>query len=196
MKGIHFNNLILNMKNFIIISILLLALFTLSSCGNKDNDTNSKMDDTARNEAPSNNNTVDNNTGSQDAKEEKTETTPENKPLTEEVNGGFKINFPRGATEVSIKGNIDGFENITYMMDVSKGQKLTGNIEAISPEGKKQNNIRFSQIISPSGDEDGPFGPAIKYDLTEGGGWQLIVSENQMSGDPWTGEFKMTIGIK
>ena len=186
-----------NLSIFVVCSILVLGI---SSCGNKKDDPNSKMDDTARNEAPSNtdngNTTGDNNTGSQDAKEEKTENTSDNKPLTEKIAGGYKINFPKGATEVEIKGNIDGFNGVTYFMDVSKGQKLTGSIEAISKEGKEQNNIRFSQIISPNGDGDGPFGPTISYDLNEAGQWQLIVSENQMSGDPWKGEFKMSIGIK
>ena len=119
------------------------------------------------------------------------------KPLQEKTKEGIKINFPVGATEVLIKGEIEGAgDNKTYLMDVSKGQKLTGSVEAVSEAGKEQGNIRFSQIISPSGNADGPFGPSITYDLTEAGTWKLVVSENNMLGEPWKGEFKMTIGIK
>ena len=184
------------MKNILTISFALVLGFCLTSCGDKNDDLNSKMDDTAKYRAPADEQPSTTNSESQDAKEENTDTPPKDKPLTEKTPEGFKINFPVGATEVLIKGKIAGFDGVTYLMDVSKGQKLTGSVEAISEAGKKQNNIRFSQIFTPSGEADGPFGPTISYDLTESGTWKLIVNENQMSGDAWTGEFKMTIGIK
>lgn len=180
------------MKDPLILFVLLLS-FSLVACTEKQKEPNSKMDDTARYEAPKDNPLTETEI-SQDASSE--EKKSDNKPLTEKTPDGIKINFPTGATEVSIKGTIDGLNSVTYLMDVSKGQKLTGSIEAVSEAGKEQNNIRFSQIITPSGQADGPFGPTISYDLSEAGVWKLIISENQMSGDPWKGEFKMSIGIK
>lgn len=166
-----------------------LLAFALSSCSEKNDDPNSKMDDTARYETPKEIPEIKKDTSSKEKESD-------SKPLTENTPDGIKINFPADVTEVSIEGKIDGLNNVTYLLDVSKGQKLTGSIEAVSEAGKKQNNIRFSQIFTPSGQADGPFGPKIEYDLSEAGMWKLVVSENQMSGDPWTGEFKMVIGIK
>ena len=184
------------MRKLIIGLFLFLGPFLLSSCSDKKDDPNSKMDDTARYQAPADEQPNTSNSESQDAKEENKDTPPKDKPLTEKTPEGYKINFPVGATEVQIKGKIDGLDGVTYLMDVAKGQKLPGSVEAISEAGKEQNNIRFSQIFTPSGEADGPFGPTISYDLTEAGTWKLIISENQMSGDAWSGEFKMTIGIK
>lgn len=184
------------MKKLISVILLSLVPLFLYSCSDKNDDPNTKMDDTARYRAPADEQPSTTNSESQDAKEENTDTAPKDKPLTEKTPEGFKINFPVGATEVLIKGKIAGFEGVPYLMDVSKGQKLTGSVEAISEDGKKQNNIRFSQIFTPSGVADGPFGSTISYDLNETGTWKLIINENQMSGDAWTGEFQMTIGIK
>lgn len=182
------------MKNLIILLFAIFLTITLSSCGNKNDDPNTKMDDTARYNPPATEDKEKSNEISQDASSEEKVST--DKPLTEKTPDGIKINFPAGATEVSINGKIDGLNSVTYLMDVSKGQTLIGSIEAVSEAGKEQGNIRFSQIITPSGKADGPFGSSIKYDLTVAGVWKLIVSENQMSGDPWTGDFKMIIGIK
>lgn len=184
------------MKN---ISILLLAIisFSLLSCNNKSDDPNSKMDDTTRYRGEDNTTSGENNDKvNQDATTEEKAPASDEKPLTEKTPDGIRVNFPVGATEVSITGKIDGMNPVTYLLNAAKGQTITGSIEAVSESGKEQGNIRFSQIISPSGSADGPFGPSIKYDLTEAGTWKLIVSENQMSGDPWTGEFKMIVGIR
>lgn len=182
-------------KKLFVLVIIFSSVTFLSSCNNKSDDPNSRMDDTARQEQ-NQTTTQNSNETSQDANSEEKAPSTNDKPLTEDTKDGIKVNFPVGATEVSITGKIDGMNPVTYLMDVSKGQTITGSIEAVSESGKEQGNIRFSQIISPSGNADGPFGPTIKYDLTEAGTWKLIVNENQMSGDPWTGEFKMIIGIR
>lgn len=106
---------------------------------------------------------------------------------------GIRVTFPAGATEVSLNGKITGLgDNKTYVMEVSAGQKLNASVKPSEGDG----NIRISQIISPSGKADGPFGPSASYDLNESGDWKIVLSEDQMAGDPWEGEYTLTIDIK
>lgn len=56
-------------------------------------------------------------------------------------------------------------------------------------------NIRFSQIVMPDGQMDGPFGRDITYDLPVKGDYLLLLHENQMAGDPWEGNFQVTLTL-
>ena len=49
-------------------------------------------------------------------------------------------------------------------------------------------NLRWSQVIMPDGTMDGPFGQNTSYNLRQRGWHTLIFNENQMTGDPWSGE--------
>lgn len=110
-----------------------------------------------------------------------------------DASGAIIVKFPVGATQVTLNGTIKGFgEQIAYVFEVSKGQKLTASVAPVPADG----NIRIAQIISPSGNADGPFGNQMTYNLNEAGNWKLILSENQMAGDPWEGQYNLTIGIK
>lgn len=57
-------------------------------------------------------------------------------------------------------------------------------------------NIRFSQITMPDGKMDGPFGREMQYDLPSDGTYKLSIHENMMAGDPWSGEFKVSIRLE
>jgi hypothetical protein len=54
-------------------------------------------------------------------------------------------------------------------------------------------NIRFSQIVMPDGQMDGPFGKDISYGLPVKGDYLLLLRENLMAGDPWAGDFQVTV---
>lgn len=105
----------------------------------------------------------------------------------------IRVKFPTGSTQVTLNGGIGGFgENITYVFEVRKGQTLNASVKATDKNG----NVRIGQIISPTGKADGPFGNSMTYNLSEGGDWKLVLSENQMSGDPYKGEYELTLNIK
>lgn len=69
--------------------------------------------------------------------------------------------------------------------------KVTGVIT--SPDSMA--NIRFSQIVMPDDQMDGPFGKDITYDLPKKGDYLLLLHENQMAGDPWEGTFQVTLTL-
>lgn len=69
--------------------------------------------------------------------------------------------------------------------------KVTGVIT--SPDSMA--NIRFSQIVMPDGQMDGPFGREITYELPVKGDYLLLLRENLMAGDPWEGDFQVTVTL-
>ena len=54
-------------------------------------------------------------------------------------------------------------------------------------------NLRLAQIVMPDGNMDGPFGTDSIVPLTQFGGYTLRFSENQMSGEPWSGDAIITL---
>lgn len=189
----------------IFLSLALVLVMIYSGCGksNDSQNTGSNTTNTSTNSSTPNN-TQQNNTqtNSGQASEEKTTTqnntqtqtqTQQNTSSGRDASGAIIVKFPIGATQVTLNGKIKGFgEQIAYVFEVSKGQKLTASVAPVPADG----NIRIGQIISPSGNADGPFGNKMTYDLNEAGNWKLILSENQMAGDPWEGTYNLTIGIK
>jgi uncharacterized lipoprotein NlpE involved in copper resistance len=118
---------------------------------------------------------------------------PDKKESLRDKSGAIIVKFPAGATQVTLNGKINGFgEQITYVFEAKKGQKLFANVMSVEMDA----NIRISQIISPSGTGDGPFGEKTNYNLNESGNWKIVLSENQMAGDPWKGEYQLLISIK
>lgn len=57
-------------------------------------------------------------------------------------------------------------------------------------------NLRVSQIIDFKNNSDGPFGREVEYEIKEKGIQKIIVSENQMAGQPWGGSFSFEVKLK
>lgn len=168
------------MKTILTLSIIF--ILSLSGCGD------SKKNTTNENTGASGTNTQtpqqQNNPPGQ--KENTNQSTQNNA-------GGIRVQFPVGSTQVTLNGNIKGLEdNITYVFEVRQGQKLTASVKP----AKGQGNIRFNQIFDPSGNADGPFGNQMTYNLNQSGDWKLVVGESNMLGEPFVGEYMLTIEIK
>jgi len=56
-------------------------------------------------------------------------------------------------------------------------------------------NLRISQIIDSKGNSDGPFGSEAQYKILEKGIHKIIVSESQMAGEPWGGNFSFEVTL-
>ncbi len=65
----------------------------------------------------------------------------------------------------------------------------------VSFPGTATGNLRLSQIVMPDGNMDGPFGTDMTVSLAQIGGYELRFSENQMSGDRWSGNAIITISL-
>ena len=117
--------------------------------------------------------------------------TPE-KNVQSDKSGPIRVTFPIGTAQVILPGKMNGIsDKKTYVCDAKKNQTML--IRVMSKDSKA--NIRIAQIISPSGKSDGPFSIKMKYDLDEAGDWKFILGENQMAGEPWTGDYEVLISI-
>lgn len=80
-------------------------------------------------------------------------------------------------------------QHITIPIFVKGIKKMNGSLSS-----KDQNaNVRFSQIQMPDGKLDGPFGSNLEYNARVDGKYLLIISQNSMAGDPWTGSFTLKV---
>lgn len=86
-----------------------------------------------------------------------------------------------------IKEKIRKDSNQTVILEFNPGDSTY--LSAILSSKDSIANIRFSQIIMPDSTADGPFGREIEYELTQKGTYKLLIHENMMAGDPWSGVF-------
>ncbi len=191
------------MKRLFPLIIITISLL-LNGCTKKDEkpETETKKTETTTppvTTTPPTNTTTEKKENANPSSEEKKESKePEKKEELRDKSGAIRVRFPAGSTEISLNGKINGFgDKITYVLDAKKGQGLYARVIATYANENPNSNVRIAQIISPSGKSDGPIGiKTIKdYDLTESGDWKIVISENQMSGNPWKGEYTLQIAI-
>lgn len=105
---------------------------------------------------------------------------PEEITLGISQSGHLELDFTKESGEtISFKFNNNEFKQMSA--------KLTSKDKAA--------NIRFMQIVMPDGKADGPFGTEVDYELSQNGDYRLLVNENIMAGDPWGGEFTLTLKL-
>lgn len=54
-------------------------------------------------------------------------------------------------------------------------------------------NIRISQLLFPNGTSDGPFGKELLYQFSDTGQYYLMINENKMVGNAYTGPYEVEI---
>lgn len=99
------------------------------------------------------------------------------------------MNIQNGSANVQIYKNAD--QNIYIKFPSGNYSRLSGMITSLDSTA----NLRFSQIIMPNGQMDGPFGREITYTLPVRGNYILSIHENQMAGDPWAGVFRVELRL-
>ena len=89
------------------------------------------------------------------------------------------------------KGMMEKGRHVVFSFDVPEPGKLQATVK---PD-QKNGNVRIAQIFMPDNTADGPFGMEMSYDLKQAGKYRLVISENQMAGDPYNGPFTLTIQV-
>lgn len=110
--------------------------------------------------------------------------------VRQEIPEYIQLNFKDGTARATVMGKAKN-ENITFAFEAGNAKRLHGTIA--SPD--KQANIRFTQLFMPDGSADGPFSQTIDYSLSQSGLYKLVVGENKMAGDPWSGMFTVEITL-
>lgn len=82
-------------------------------------------------------------------------------------------------------------QKLVFVFDSDTANRLSVKIS--SPDSLA--NLRINQIIDAKENADGPFGKELDYKIQEKGLHHVIVSENQMAGNPWGGRLKFELKL-
>jgi len=58
-----------------------------------------------------------------------------------------------------------------------------------------QANISIVGIIRPDSLSEGPFGRSLTYDFPMEGNYRLVIDENEMAGESWSGDFRVEMEL-
>ncbi|MEO8852865.1 MAG: hypothetical protein ABI359_03745 [Ginsengibacter sp.] len=83
-------------------------------------------------------------------------------------------------------------QHLIIPVTISSGKELN----ALLFSTDKNANIRISQIEFPDSTFDGPFGKEIHYKIKMPGNFNIIIGEDMMAGDRWTGDFILKVSVK
>lgn len=114
-------------------------------------------------------------------------------PQNIQVDSVIHLSFAKDSSSVTVKGHLDRKgDPVICLLQIVKGKRLTATVIPEKPKA----NIRFSHIELPDGKTDGPFGPAIKYNLNQKGKYKLYMTPNRMAGDPVSTDFLLTVKVQ
>ncbi|HEY5392983.1 MAG TPA: hypothetical protein VIJ57_12745 [Hanamia sp.] len=83
-------------------------------------------------------------------------------------------------------------QHLKIPIQISSGKELNASLFS---EDKKA-NIRISQIEFPDSTFDGPFGRDLHHKIKTPGNYKIIIGEDMMAGDRWTGDFILKVSVK
>lgn len=114
-------------------------------------------------------------------------------PKNIQVDTVMHLAFEKDSSSLTAKGCLNKkSEPVICYLPVDRHATI---IAQLVPKDKDL-NIRFSQIIMPDGQSDGPFTRSIKYELKQKGLYKLIISPNHMADGKKSGDFLLQLKVK
>lgn len=101
------------------------------------------------------------------------------------------INLTLTSGSAQQEATMEKGRHIVFSFETKQLGKLSASVKANEPNG----NVRIAQIFMPDNSADGPFGQDMEYNLKEPGIYRIVVSENQMAGNPYNGPFTIKINV-
>ena len=98
-----------------------------------------------------------------------------------------KVSFDNG--QLIKRMEIKSGQTDTIFISVHQGDSIRIRITTPSDTA----NIRISQLFSPNGSADGPFGKELTYHFVDSGRYYITVNENRMVGNRYTGPYEVEI---
>ena len=83
-------------------------------------------------------------------------------------------------------------QHVVVAINISSGKELFASLSSKD----KNANIRISQIGFPDRAFDGPFGRTLDYKIKDTGIYKIIMGEDMMAGDRWSGKFILKTWVK
>jgi len=114
----------------------------------------------------------------------------EDNTLNSSETGVTRVDLVDGKAQIAM--HKDNQETVFVEFNANAGQTLSAQLTSDDSDA----NLRFSQIFFPDGSSDGPFGKELNYSLKEKGHYKLAIHENAMAGEPWHGDFAVSLQLK
>jgi hypothetical protein len=114
-------------------------------------------------------------------------------PHNIQVDTVIHLSFAKDSTTLTATGSLNKKSTpVICYLPVDRHVALNARI---IPRNKEL-NVRFSQIVLPDGNSDGPFGLQIKYELRQMGLYKLIIGPNLMADGKRSGDFIIRLETK
>lgn len=114
-------------------------------------------------------------------------------PHNIQVDTVIHLAFAKDSTTLTAKGSLNKKSTpVICYLPVDRRVKLNARIIPVDQDL----NIRFSQIIKPDGQSDGPFDRQLKYTLQQKGLYKLIIGPNLMAEGKRSGDFLIRLEAK
>ena len=103
------------------------------------------------------------------------------------------IAFARGESAITLHGHLGkpGTPVVCYI-EMNANQTLRASVAGAAGPA----NIRFTRIMLPGGQSDGPFGSTLTYNTEQQGIYQLEIGTNLMADGAYEGEFVLKVQVK
>ena len=93
---------------------------------------------------------------------------------------------------VWVKGKLEPNQHPSVSFEVHDKDSIIATVKPVGDSG----NVRIAQVEMPDKSYDGPFGSELRYKTKGNGTYRIILAENQMAGDRWTGEYYLSVSVK
>lgn len=120
---------------------------------------------------------------------EKIKETEENKQIGDTI----VMNFRNEKGFFTAQGSLDSIHPKIYIKFKNEDP---GKLKATIVPSTGKGNIRFSQIIFPDKNSDGPFGTDVEIPLKQKGNYILVVGHSLMADSPFWGKFEVQLENK
>lgn len=93
---------------------------------------------------------------------------------------------------VWVRGDIKPGQHPSFTFHIDNKDSIVATVKPSQQNG----NVRIAQIEMPDKSMDGPFGNELHYKTKGDGMYRIILSQNMMAGDPYTGGYILSVEVK
>ena len=93
---------------------------------------------------------------------------------------------------VWITGKIKPNQHPSFKFNVTDKDSIIAEVKPAEANG----NVRISQIEMPDKSMDGPFGNDLHYATKGNGSYRIILAQNMMAGEAYTGDYYLLVKVK
>ena len=83
-------------------------------------------------------------------------------------------------------------QHLPILLNITAGKVLNASLSSADSTA----NIRINQVQLPDSSWDGPFGKELHYKMKTPGNYKIVIGENMMAADEWSGDFILRVWVR